>query len=851
MTWSCRHFYIKNNWKSLILGNIHKLGRLLTHEWWTVVDKEGKSKERYLFLFKARILICKVRRISDDRSVFILKEIVRLPEVEVKDLEENKLEVKSADESIVLTAHKEETKKFWLKEIKQYITDVVALQEHALDDLKIDPKQHLETNEPTIKLPTRIEAYEPNQNVKPSDFAEDYTISVYSTTKATEELRAKAIVSSIKETSTVVKEESVTTFKSESSQETVESKAQKAAAKESSKIPVLKKPAEEKPKVDTEVHKPQPIKKSAEVKVETAKPVELKVEQKQPKVEEKLEIKEQPKPVQEKPKEQPQPVEVKPKEQPKVEEKPKEQPKVVEKPREQLKVEEKPKELPKVQEKPKEIKVEEKSSLPEFKSEIVRKSTVELQSVTPQPIEKKPVVEQPPAVEKPPVKEAAKPIKQEVKPEDPVKSELSEVEASVSEKLDRLSQKLRAIRNTETDKEASKLATQEASKVETEKREEELRKQEAIRESIQEKIEDDYIAENSVIKRIEERYKRNYKDKDIKTLSQRKQPVEEAPKASPPKEVKVEAETKPKKPSLAPLKLAKEAAPVDKEPEITQVADNNKSDPPQQPQDQPDQQPSNEPSGNQSGSGQDSSGNSGQGSSNNQGGDKRQPDKERSPPSPGAIRLPGFFDPPPPTQYETSIEVHVKKEKYPDPPPKITRKVVVKNEELERKTEEFLRGEIPYEKEDFSLGAAQKKIKNLKHNLGKTGDTIKFAEDTVSKARVGDFKHIKTPGTVVGERKKDPVFEYQYTVEDPKTGLCITTSEAIDFEDAEEELQKLAIMDAEKSKTISKRVEGEKANELWTSRELATRTWNFNFNGKFSCFLDHLQIIWLRWIFLV
>lgn len=744
-----------------------------------------------------------------------------MPEVEVKDLEENQIEIKSADESIVLTAHKEETKKFWLKEIKQYITDVVALQEHALDDLKIDPKQHLETNEPTIKLPTRIEAYEPNQNVKPSDFAEDYTISKYSTTKATEELKAKAIVSSIKETSTVIKEETVTTVKSESSQETVESKAQKAAAKEISKIPVLKKPAEEKPKVDTEVNKPQPIKKPAEVKVEPAKLVE----QKQPIIEEKAQIKETPKLVQEKPKEQPKPAEEKPQEQPKVEEK------------------------PKAQEKPKEVKVEEKASLPEFKSEIVRKSTVELQSVKPQPIEKQPpVVEQPP--EKQPVKEAAKPIKQEVKPEDPVKSELSEVEASVSEKLDRLSQKLRAIRNTETDKEVSKLAAQEASKVEAEKREEELRKQEAIRESIQEKIKDDYIAENSVIKRIEERYKRNYKDKDIKTLSQRKQPVEEAPKVSPPKEVEVEAETKPKKPSLAPLKLAKEEPPVEKQPEITQVADNNKSDQPQQPQDQPDQS-SNEPSGsdNQSGSGQD---NSGQGSSNNQGGDKRRSDKEPSPPSPGAIRLPGFFDPPPPTQYETSIEVHVKKEKYPDPPPKITRKVVVKNEELERKTEEFLRGEIPYEKEDFSLGAAQKKIKNLKHNLGKTGDTIKFAEDTVSKARVGDFKHIKTPGTVVGERKKDPVFEYQYTVEDPKTGLCITTSEAIDFEDAEEELQKLAIMDAEKSKTISKRVEGKKANgnnffpgNFRLEHETLIST------GIFLVFFDHLQIIWLRWIFLV
>lgn len=60
------------------IGNIHKLGRLIAHEWWTVNDKEGKTKERYLFLFKSRILVCKVRRISEDRSVFVLKDIIKV-----------------------------------------------------------------------------------------------------------------------------------------------------------------------------------------------------------------------------------------------------------------------------------------------------------------------------------------------------------------------------------------------------------------------------------------------------------------------------------------------------------------------------------------------------------------------------------------------------------------------------------------------------------------------------------------------------------------------------------------------------------------------------------------------------
>ncbi|XP_076666422.1 obscurin isoform X4 [Andrena cerasifolii] len=123
-------------------GNIHKLGRLLTHEWYTAIDKDGKNKERYLFLFKARILVCKVRRISEDRSVFVLKDIIRLPEVEVKDHPEDIRSFElhnpaSPAYPITLVAHKDPVKACWLKEIRQYASDVVALAEHAADDLQL------------------------------------------------------------------------------------------------------------------------------------------------------------------------------------------------------------------------------------------------------------------------------------------------------------------------------------------------------------------------------------------------------------------------------------------------------------------------------------------------------------------------------------------------------------------------------------------------------------------------------------------------------------------------------------------------------------------------------------------
>ena len=719
------------------------MGRLLTHEWWTINDKEGKSKERYLFLFKARILICKVRRISDERSVFILKEIVRLPEIEIKDLDDSKFEIQSkVDGTITLTAHKEETKTFWLKEIQQYITDVVALQEHSIDDLKIDPKQHFDSIEPTIKLPHRIEAYEPSKSVKPSDVAEDYTISVYSTTKAVEEIKIKGQVSSLKEPTSSEAHHTESHSATKTDSQSSEVKSQKTTVtKVLTKIPVLKKPSEkqvEDPKPSTEIKETKTVSKVEEtVKVQ----------------EEKLKVQE-------------------PKSSSKVEEK-KPEPKVEVK-----------KSQPKVEEKQATIKVEEKEI----------KQIVKQEDKT---------------VEKLKDLEEIKPI-EESKPKESgvvtniVTSELSEVEASVSEKLEKLSQKLKAIRHTETNKEVTKIITKE------EQSDEDILKQEEIRESIQEKI-DDYTSESSVIRRIEERYKRIYKDKDINTVIKasvnREFEESSTEQKSRKSSVSKVEETKSRKSSLAKLKIKGDTELQEKQPQITTAADNNKSS-----ENQPSQQEQTQ--GNSSDQSVSNQGNTEQSSSGNQqssnSGGSRKPDRSRdsSPSSPGSIKLPGFFDPPPPTQYETSIEVYVKKEKPPVPPPKITRKVVVKNEELERKTQDFLNGDLPYEKEDFSLAAAQRKVKNLKHNLGKTGETIKFAEDTYSEAILGDFQNIKTPGTVVPERKKEPSFEYQYTVEDPVTGLCITTSQPIDFEDAEDDLTKLSKMEADHNTKVTKRVEG-------------------------------------------
>ncbi|XP_030246752.1 obscurin-like, partial [Drosophila navojoa] len=66
-------------------GNIQKLGRLLLHEPCLVTEKDGKTHERYCFLFKSRILITKVRKISEKKSIFILQNIIKLPLCNIED----------------------------------------------------------------------------------------------------------------------------------------------------------------------------------------------------------------------------------------------------------------------------------------------------------------------------------------------------------------------------------------------------------------------------------------------------------------------------------------------------------------------------------------------------------------------------------------------------------------------------------------------------------------------------------------------------------------------------------------------------------------------------------------------
>lgn len=151
-----------------------------------MTDREGKSKERYCFLFKSRVLVCKVRRISEDRSIFVLKDIVKLPEVELKD-QPNALtcEVHAKPEHpnaafpLTLRAHKDGVKAYWFYEINNYAGDPLTLHEHNADDLRIDPTavkpDEFTEAEDVIRL-HRKASYE-SDGVKPSEVAKDHFLT--------------------------------------------------------------------------------------------------------------------------------------------------------------------------------------------------------------------------------------------------------------------------------------------------------------------------------------------------------------------------------------------------------------------------------------------------------------------------------------------------------------------------------------------------------------------------------------------------------------------------------------------------------------------------------------------------
>ncbi|XP_076362450.1 protein Obscurin-like [Tachypleus tridentatus] len=64
-------------------GNVHKLGRLIKHDWFEVIELSGLVRERYVFLFKGRMLITEVIRVGLDRQKYLVKNIIKLQDIEI------------------------------------------------------------------------------------------------------------------------------------------------------------------------------------------------------------------------------------------------------------------------------------------------------------------------------------------------------------------------------------------------------------------------------------------------------------------------------------------------------------------------------------------------------------------------------------------------------------------------------------------------------------------------------------------------------------------------------------------------------------------------------------------------
>uniref|UniRef100_A0A336L6B8 CSON000837 protein n=1 Tax=Culicoides sonorensis TaxID=179676 RepID=A0A336L6B8_CULSO len=188
-----------------------------------------------------------------------------------------------------------------------------------------------------------------------------------------------------------------------------------------------------------------------------------------------------------------------------------------------------------------------------------------------------------------------------------------------------------------------------------------------------------------------------------------------------------------------------------------------------------------------------SSENNNNNNNSNQSGESRENDQNLSsgndssenndnPREPPYLRLPTFFDPPPPIQYVAHLEIQIKKKRK--KPPKIIRKLVPTSDDLERRSQLLLSGDYPCERVDYSAASAHRKIRSIKHTFDKSGDNHRFTEDTVEKAKARNFKNIVSPAAVLPVKSK--AFDYQYIIEDPKTGLWLSTSEIQNYYSPEE-----------------------------------------------------------------
>lgn len=109
----------------------------------------------------------------------------QLPEVEVKDQSNSngftidaKSEYLNSIYPLTFISSQPELKNNWLKEIACYVNDPVALHEHNVDDLRIDPTQIKPDSEyEELRLPIQRKGSYQSDGIRPSEVAKDHFLT--------------------------------------------------------------------------------------------------------------------------------------------------------------------------------------------------------------------------------------------------------------------------------------------------------------------------------------------------------------------------------------------------------------------------------------------------------------------------------------------------------------------------------------------------------------------------------------------------------------------------------------------------------------------------------------------------
>ncbi|KFM57020.1 Muscle M-line assembly protein unc-89, partial [Stegodyphus mimosarum] len=147
-------------------GNLHKLGRILKHDWFEVTDGNNLRRERFVFLFKGRIFITDHKRVGTSRSIYLVKYVIKLPDVEIVDNaddDELKLRFQSLKSGVsgfplTLKSKTMEQKEDWLNAIQ--VSSGPLAEDLADDELDQIEEQSTKIEELYSKHETKVEVVE-------------------------------------------------------------------------------------------------------------------------------------------------------------------------------------------------------------------------------------------------------------------------------------------------------------------------------------------------------------------------------------------------------------------------------------------------------------------------------------------------------------------------------------------------------------------------------------------------------------------------------------------------------------------------------------------------------------------